>query len=324
MTDNPPQDAPDDDVQWWSTPATSSPGAPGASATGADPTILGAGHQFGTSGQQFGASGYAQPYAQQPNSQQSYPQQTYAQTSYVQPTPGPQPVAQVQPGYTGQQYPQPPRRGNSALWIIGGVVGVVVIISVVLVAVTVHATHSATNSLLGTKKIDGNYAMSNVTNACSLVDLTVLSQWAPTPKPNPEHTEHAPDGTIGGGSLECNANYQGAGQYSTNGAEMDLDVEFQSSFGSPDYNMWKDEDTKTTGTGRDSGTLTDLGEQSYYATYEQDYSSFDVLEYTCATMDSNLSAKIRLRIESDNPASKNNVATTCKTQLKKVLTGLHK
>lgn len=309
---NPPQGPTDDDMQWWSTPANTS------SVTGTDPTILGAGNQFG-------APGYAQqPNSQQQFSQQSYPQQPYAQPSYVQPTPGPQPIA----GYTGQQYTgdygQQPRRNNT-LWIVGGVIGVAVVIAIALTIVAAYAGHSTTSSsLLDKKKVDGNYALTNVTNACSLVDPTVLGKWAPTPKPNPEHTERAPDGTIGGGSLECDASYEGVGEYSTNGSELSLDAEFQTAFGPPDYDMWKSEDTGTTGSGRDSGALAGIGTQAYYASEEQDYSSFKVLEYTCATQDSNVSVKIKFRIESDTAADKGDVSTTCQSQLKKVLTELHK
>jgi hypothetical protein len=302
---NPPHDnPPNDDNQWWSTPASTSPGAP---LTGTDPTVLGG-------NQQYGSSGYAQ-----------YPGQTYAQ-----PTPGPQRVAASHPGYAGQQYatgytqqPARPPQRNKTPWIIGGVIGLVAIVGLVLTVVAVNVGHNASDSLLGKKNMNGNYAITNVTNACSLVDLTVLSQWAPNPKPNPEHTERASDGVMGG-SLSCNAGYDGAGQYSTEGAELDLDAELVDAYGSPDYNMWKDEDTKTTGSGRDSGTLTGLGEQSYYATEAQNYSSFNVLDYTCATLDSNLSVKVKLHIEADDPPNTTTAGTTCKEQLQKVLTALHK
>lgn len=288
----------DDDNQWWSTPASTSAGTP---LTGTDPTVMGGSQPYGT-------SGYTQ-----------YPGQTYAQ-----PTPGPQPVAP----HSGQRYgyvpqPAPPPQRNRTPWIIGGIVGVVAIMGLVLTVVAVSATHKASDSLLGKKTMTGNYVMTNVTNACSLVDLTVLSKWAPNAKPNPQHTEHRGDGLLGG-SLNCSAGYDGAGKYGNEGADLDLDAEFQDAYGSPDFNMWKDEDTKTTGSGRDSGTLTGIGEQSYYATEEQNYSSFNTLDYTCATLDSNLSVKIKLHIESEASPNTTDAGTTCRTQLQKVLTALHK
>jgi hypothetical protein len=301
---NPPQDEPpNDDNQWWSTPASTSPGAP---LTGTDPTVLGGNQPYGT-------SGYTQ-----------YPGQTYAQ-----PTPGPQPVAAppayATPQYTAgyaQQPPRPPQRSN-APWIIGGVVGLVAIMGLVVTLVVVSASHKATDSLLGKKNMNGNYAMTNVTNACSLVDLTVLSKWAPNPKSNPQHTESAGDNLMGG-SLNCTAGYDGAGKYGSEGSDLDLDAEFQDAYGSPDYNTWKDEDTKTTGSGRDSGVLSGIGEQAYYATETQNYSSFNTLDYTCAALDSNLSVKIKFHIETEDPPNATDAGTTCKAQLQKVLTALHK
>ncbi|MQY17805.1 resistance to Congo red protein [Nocardia macrotermitis] len=333
MTENtPPQDeSPQDANQWWSTPASTGSGTP---LTGTDPTILGGNQAFGTAG-----------HAQQPYTPPTYNPQPYGQSG-VQPIPQPpsqptpQPVVQPQMGYTGQQpqpqftggYPQqpaftprPPQKSNAALWIIGGVVGLVVIIGVVIGIVAVSSSNDSSSSILGKNKVDGDYNMSSVSNACNLVDMTVLSKWATTPKSSPTHTERAPDSTIGGGSLDCNGSYEGGGgKYSTNSASLSLDVNFQSKYGSPDYTMWKDSDTKTTGSGRSSGDLPGVGSQAYYAVEQDDYSSFTVYNYTCATMDSNLSAKVELRIYADSTLNKDDVATTCKNQLKKVLTGLHK
>lgn len=334
MTDNtPPQDEPPNDSnQWWSTPASTGSSTP---LTGTDPTILG-----GSQG--YGAASYTQqPYTQQPYNPQTYAQSASQPTAIPQPPsqPTPQPIAQPQLGYTGQQHqpqftggypqqpsfaPRPPQKSNAALWVIGGVVGLVVVIGVVSGIVAVAGGDGSSNSVLGKNKVDGDYSMSNVTNACSLVDLTVLSKWAPTAKPNPTHTERAPDSSIGGGSLDCDGTYEGAGKYSTDSSQLSLNVEFRSKYGSPDYNMWKDTDTKTTGSGRSSGDITGIGQQAYYAIEQRNYSSFNVLNYTCATMDSNVSVKIELRIDADSAPSTEQAGTTCKDQLKKVLTGLRK
>jgi hypothetical protein len=337
MTENtPPQDEPPNDSnQWWSTPASTGSGTP---LTGTDPTIMG-----GAQSQGYGTPGYGQqPYTAQPYNPQPYAQSASQPTPIPQPPsqPAPQPIVQPQPGYTGQQqqpqftggYPQQPSFGarppqksnNAALWVIGGVVGLVVVIGIVIAIVVASTGHDGGTSVLGKKKVDGNYSMSNVTNACSLIDLTVLSKWAPNPKANPTHTERQPDSTIGGGSLECNGTYDGAGKYGSDSSEMSLDAEFQSEYGSPDYNMWKDEDTKTTGSGRTSGDIAGIGQQAYYAIEQENYSSFNVLDYTCATMDSNVSVQIKFHIDTDSAPSTDDAATTCKDQLKKVLSALHK
>ncbi|KZM68557.1 hypothetical protein [Nocardia terpenica] len=287
-------------VQWWSTPPANT--GPGTPVTGADPTVLG--------GAQFNA------YPQQPYAppQQGYPGQPYG--------------APYQQGYPAQPFtPPPPRRGNTG-WIIAAVIGLVVVVGVVIGAIALTGTSDDHKSAVGPtvdkKKTDGNYSMTNVTSACALVDPTVLRKWAPNPKGTPEHTERQPDTNYGGGSLSCRAQYDGAGKYGSQGSDLKLDAGFASLYGTPDFNNWKDYDTKTTGSGRSSGAITGLGEQAYYAVYEQNYSTFTSLDYTCAVLDSNLSAKITLSIESATPTNRDDIATTCKDQLKKVLTTLHK
>ncbi|WP_280268570.1 hypothetical protein [Nocardia wallacei] len=344
---NPPHDReqpdqggqPNETVQWWSTPpAHTSPETP---VTGTEPTVLGGGRQgpvTGTDPTVLGAGfdsylGNAQP-PSQPYGQQSQPQypqqsapqyQQQAQGGYPPPPPyGNQPYGQ-QP-YPGRPYP-PPKKGSAAPWIIGGVVGLVVIIAAVVgvVALASRDSGGGGGSLTGTdSKVDGNYAMTNVTDACTLVDTTVLRKWAPTPDGTPEHTERQPDSTLGGGSLECRASYTGAGKYGDDGSDLDFEADFQSEYGTPDFNNWKDYDTQTTGSGRSSGIITGLGQDAYYAIYEQSYSSFVTLDYTCAVLDSNLSAKVKLSIDTPTATNKDEVGTACKDQLKKALTALHK
>ncbi len=306
-------------VQWWSTPpASTSPGTP---ITGTEPTVLGGGQHGPVTGADptvLGAGfdayrGVAQP---PPYPQPGYPAQPYTGAPYGQ-----------QPGYP-QQFPPPPppRKGGSAGWIIGGVIGLIVIIGAVAGVVVLTHKGGGGGSVVGPdkKKIDGNYSMATVTNACTLVDPTVLRKWAPNQKGQPTHTERAPDSSYGGGSLDCRATYDGAGKYGSQGSDLKLEVSFQSQYGTPEFNSWKDYDTKTTGSGRASGNIAGIGEQAYYATYEQTYGSFVSLDYTCATLDSNMSAKVKLSIETATPTSKDDVGAICKDQLKKVLAGLHK
>ncbi len=311
------ENRPNETVHWWSTPATSDQpltgtdptvmgGRPGPGpVTGTDPTVLGGGFDAYHSGGQW-------PNVPQPPSQPGYPQQPQQQFA-------PQYAPPQQPGY-----PQPPRKNNTPL-IIGGVVGLVVVIGIVIAVVALSGGKSGGGGGTTAKKdgIDGSYSMANITNACSLVDATVLSKWAPTAK-TPEHTERAPEASYGGGNLSCRASYDGAGKYGSNGSDLDFEADFKSKYGEPDYNSWKNSDTKTTGSGRTSGDIAGIGTSAYYAAYQQDYSSFVTLDYTCAALDSNVSAKVELRIQSDKTINTDDVGTTCKDQLKKALAGMRK
>ncbi|MBB5913549.1 hypothetical protein BJY24_002416 [Nocardia transvalensis] len=326
---NPPHDRDQpggqtNETQWWSTP----PSNPGTPVTGTEPTVMGGGgHQgpvTGTDPTVLGAGfdnylGTPQPqYPQQGQPQPGYPPQ--------QPPPPYGGAPYGQPSYPAQPYRQPPKSGSATPWIIGGAVGLVVIVGVVIGIVALAGKDSGGGGgLPGTdKKTDGNYAMSTVTDACTLVDPTVLKKWAPTPDGANEHTERQPDSSYAGGSLECRAKYTGAGKYGSDDSTLDFEADFQSQYGSPDFNNWKDYDTKTTGSGRTSGTIAGLGQDAYYAMYEQKYSSFVTLDYTCAVLDSNLSAKVKLSIDSPAATNKDEVGTVCKEQLKKALTALHK
>ncbi|WP_227984978.1 hypothetical protein [Nocardia spumae] len=314
---------PNETVHWWSTPAAPEQPLTGtdptvmggqAGVTGTDPTVLGAGFDAYHSGTQ-----HPYPQQQQP-SHPGYPQQPPPPSH-----PG-YPQQQFPPPY-GQQpgYPQPGKKNNNTPWIVGGVVGLVVVIGIVIGVIALTGGDGGSKGGSSTKKgVDGSYSMANVTNACSLIDPTVLRRWAPDPKDSPEHTERAPDSSYGGGNLSCRARYDGAGKYGSNGSDIDFEADFQSKYGDPEFNSWKNSDTKTTGSGRTSGDIAGIGSQAYYAAYQQDYSSFVTLDYTCAAIDSNVSAKVELRIQGEKSINTDDVATTCKDQLKKALAGLHK
>ncbi|MBF6173381.1 hypothetical protein [Nocardia blacklockiae] len=336
--DQPAQSGQSSETQWWSTPMSSPEnpvtgtdptvyGGGQGPVTGTDPTVYGGGQGpvTGTDPTVLGAGfdnylGASQPqYPQQ--SQPQYPQQQ-AQPGYPAPPYGGAPYGQ-------QPYrpPYPPKKSSAAPWIIGGVVGLVVLVGVVIgiVAIAADDKGGGSGGLSGNdKKPDGNYAMTNITDACTLVDPTVLRKWAPTPSGANEHTERQPDSSYGGGSLECRASYTGAGKYGDDGSDLDFEADFQSKYGTPSFNSWKDYDTKTTGSGRTSGTIAGLGQDAYYSIYEQSYSSFVTMDYTCAVLDSNLSAKVKISIDSSSATNKEDVGTVCKEQLKKALTALHK
>ncbi|MCX4093798.1 hypothetical protein [Nocardia sp. alder85J] len=324
---NPPQDGnpgdgyPNETVQWWSTPpANSSPGAP---VTGTDPTVLG----FQSSPQQYQGSPYPQqpappvydPHAAYQPVPPGYPAQQYGAP------PPPPPQYGAVPQYAPQYGAPPPKKSNAGL-IIGVIAGVVILIGAVVAAAVLlgHKSGAAAGGSSTGSKHDGNYVITKAdSNACAMVDPTVLQKWAPTASA-PEHTERQPT-SYDGGSLNCSARYSGAGKYGSNDANLSANATFASDYGAPQYNSWHDSDTRTTGSGRASGALSGIGQQAYYASEQTDYSSFTVLDYTCAALDSNLSAKVELRVHAD-PGTLNTttVANTCTDQLKKVFSTLHK
>ncbi|NKY50052.1 hypothetical protein [Nocardia vermiculata] len=320
-----PGNPPNETVHWWSTapqvpeqPLTGTDptvmgGQPGP-VTGTDPTVLGAGfdaYHHGMQQQQpYGQQqqyGQQQPYGGQPPSQPSYPQQQF-----------PPPYGQQPP------YPPPPGKKSNTGLIVAGVVGLVVVIGAVVSVIALTGGDSGGDTKKKDNGVDGNYSMEHVTNACNLIDPTVLQQWAPNVDGVPEHTERAPGKSIGGGSLTCRASYDGAGKYGTDGSDIDLDVDFKSKYGDPRYQSWKQSDTQTTGTGRTSGPIPGIGTEAYYAINQRDYSSFTTLDYTCAAIDSNVSVKVELDIQAEGSINTDTVATTCKNQLQKALSGLKK
>ncbi|WP_019931841.1 hypothetical protein [Nocardia sp. BMG111209] len=339
---NPPQDGspgdghPNETVQWWSTPPADS-----APVTGTDPTVLGGFPSpppaYPSAPQPYPQPGY-DPQATvlgagYPPQQSPYPSQQYgtvppSSQQFGTVPPPPQYGAMPQygtPGPMPQYGAMPPKKSNN------GVVIAVIIVIVLLIAGgvvgLVALTHKSGGSALGGasgSKHDGNYTISKAgSNACSVVDPTVLQKWAPTAGTS-EHTERQPT-SYDGGSLNCSARYSGAGKYGSNDATLSAGATFASDYGPPQYNSWHDSDTRTTGSGRSSGALSGIGQQAYFASEQTNYSSFVVLDYTCAALDSNLSAKVELRVHSD-PGTLNTttVANTCTDQLKKVFATLHK
>jgi hypothetical protein len=289
--------------QWWEAPSTSDASG---STTGADPTLVRGQGQF---------DAYTPPPQPYTPPQQSYlPPQPYAPQPYAQPAPPP--PGYPQPPLYGAQYPgPPPQRRNNTGWILGGIAALVIV--VVLIGGLVVAMKS-TNS--DDKSWAGDFAMDKVTDSCSLVTPSILARWAPTQK-ELTHTENQPDSDYGGGSMNCNAKYEGTG---INDASMTMDANLASKYGKPYYDTWKDIDTGTTGTGRSSGVLGNLGKVAYFSYREDASTSFNSLDYTIGALDSNLSLKIEINIYSKTPIDKAAVAAACEAQARQAMASLRK
>lgn len=310
MTDSKPphgdQDGPptggaeqsDPATQWWQQPTAGG---------NADPTVLRGGPE------QFGYQSTAQPYAAPltppPAPLPMTPQPMMMQPPMMQP-PGP-------PGYPpqyGNPFPvtPPPRKRNLTPWIVSGVVVLVVgLLLVIGIAVVVGKAS-------GPKSWEGDYSWDKASNGCNVVDVTILEEWAPTPKET-THTEDSPSDSYGGGSHQCDSTYVGAG---VEEATLNVEASFESKYGGTSYDIWKSIDTGTTGTGHGGGELTGNWDEGYFAYEEDDWSSFRTLDYTVAVQDSNIAVQVEIRIYSDSTIDKATVRAACEAQLEKVLAGL--
>ncbi|MFD5175961.1 hypothetical protein ACFWM1_09130 [Nocardia sp. NPDC058379] len=301
----------DPTVHWWSTPGNA----------GADPTV------FNPAADQP-QPGYGHPAQPQP-AYGPYPSVPSApQAGYPQ-----QPPPPYGPGYQQPAYGMPPRpSGNKNGLIIAGVVGLLAVVSIGVVGVAVATRDDPSDPLTSMendrkKKMEGNYAMTSISNACSLIDPTVLKKWSSDPKGSPEHKETQPTSSTGG-RLSCTADYSSKSprsKYQTNDAEIDLDVEFNDAYGDPSYTRWKEYDTGTSGSGLASGPVTGIGAEGYWKSETRDVVG-PRLTYTVAVADSNVSVKVQITLSRAEGETINTdeVATVAKAQAQKALTGLKK
>lgn len=67
-----------------------------------------------------------------------------------------------------------------------------------------------------------------------------------------------------------------------------------------------------------------LGEDAYYSPQVNDYSSFQILDYTVAAKDSNVSVKVDMYITYGGVVDRSTVDRICRDQVRKVLDELRK
>jgi hypothetical protein len=338
MTDeNPPEHDRAEQTKWWETPSGGAGEPDPGGAPRVEPTMVNPNaaaplpsdqHQppatpQHSSGQQQYPGGQQHPSGQQPyTSGQQHPSgQQYASGPPQYPAPGPSgPTWQgpMGPGFTGAAgYPaaaaaRSRSKNNTALIVVGVVLFVVLLICG-------GGGIALLNSESEAKEWEGNYGMDSVTNACDLVDPSVLDQWAAN-RDETTHQEDAP-ASYGGGSLKCQISNEGTG---SNRARLSFDVAFETEYGSYGYDDWKKSDTATTGTDYDSGVVTGLGEEAYYSSQLNDYSSFQSLDYTVAAKDSNVSVKVNIYVTYDGVVDRSTVDRICRDQVRKALDELRK
>ncbi|MBC7302182.1 MAG: hypothetical protein H5T78_14675 [Nocardia sp.] len=322
----------DPTVAWWERPGEGAAQTPAQ----ADPTVLRG--NIGAPGPytappaatpyQSGANPYAPPQApyqsganQQPfaQPQQFPPPQQFAQAQqFAQPQAGGYQAPQPQWGAP----PRPPSSGNKTLW---WVLGSIAVVAVLVVAGIAFAVNKATDSLgPDSEKWAGDYEFQKGKNACDLVDLTVLNQWAST-RETTTHTEREPYEYIGGGSYNCDAKNKDSGR-NADEASMSLQVEFKSSSGTEsDYARWKSSDTRTTGKGHENGPVSGLGTEAYYASEQQIYSSIpNDYTYVVAAIDSNVSVKVEIEVSTMGSYDRTDMSAAAEAQVRKVMAALKK
>ncbi|WP_067696208.1 hypothetical protein [Nocardia jejuensis] len=343
-------------AQWWATAPTG--GEPSAPLTGTDPTMMNYGaattppyqppaqpippapQQYSAPQQQYSApqQQYSAPQQQYSGPQPQYSAPQQQQFSAPQPQFAPQQqFATPPPNGGGYGYPTPPPPGGGGSktgWIVGGAIGLVVLVGIGIGVLALTGKDKSVNPFGDDKKnsADGKYSMSGITNACSIVDPTVLTKWATNSKGTPEHSETQPT-DYSGGRMDCKAGYEKQSptdKYTTDTADLTLDVDFlsgsSSAYNRPSYDTWKQFDTGTTGSGRASGDVAGLGTEAYWASQTDNYTYWTTIDYTVAAKDDNASVKVNLRIrlgQGEN-LSKDEVAQVAKQQAQQALDGLKK
>jgi hypothetical protein len=306
--------------------------------------------------QPYDQGGYQQP--------QAYDQPNYGQPTYDQPNFGqPQAYDQFQqPGYTDQYsapaagyggpYPAPPgypgpmppnppspmapgpmpampvpKQSSPVPWIIGGVAGIVVLGLVIVIGAVLLTANGGSGGGPGSGRTaspaggDGlKYSGANVSNACDLIDVKSVNRWASNQDKAPDHSENKSEYYS---SFSCSASYKG-NEYDT------ARISMHASVGGPNADMKRNYDSSEksakgqTGTGRETGDVTGLGEDAYYYSFvsDSDYSSSMIFEL--GMVDGNLIVTVNVSVflGKSGGVDKGDVRKICEENAKQVMDGL--
>lgn len=238
----------------------------------------------------------------------------------------PNPMAPLGPG------PMPPipvtKQSSPVPWIVGGVAGIVVLGLVIVIGAVLLTANGGSGGGPGggdrtTGPEGGNnlaYSGAKVTNACDLVDVKSVSRWASSQDKAPDHRESKSDYYS---SFSCSASYKG-NDYDT------ARISMYASVGGPNTDMRRTYESSEksakgqTGTGRETGDVTGLGEDAYYYSFvsDSDYSSSIIFEL--GMVDGNLTVTINVSVfrGKSGGVDKDVVRKICEDNAKKVMDGL--
>lgn len=169
---------------------------------------------------------------------------------------------------------------------------------------------------------EGDYSMSSVSDACDLIDPTLLHRWGSTPRQPLEGWKNEPT------DLTCQASYTAPAADRTHSNEIGINFEarFTEVGADPAYEEWKDQDTGDTGAGTASGEVTGIGAEGYWHTVSiAPGDSYGGGDYIVAVRDSNVSVRVRipvLRQPGEPPVSWDEVGAMARSQVQRALNGL--
>ena len=288
--------------------------------------------------QAYEQPGYDQPNFGQPHAYEQYQQQPGYPDQYSAPPAGytsPYSPPPAPPGYPmtpGPVTPVPPVKQSSPVpWIIGGIAGLVVLgLVIVIGAVLLTAGDDGSggpgvNRTTGADGGDGDgdglkYSGAKISNACDLIDVASMQKWARNQDKEPQHTENKSDYYS---SFSCSAAYKG-NEYDT------ARISMYASVGGPSTDMRNSYDSSEksakgqTGTGRETGDVSGIGEDAYYYSFVSDSNYSSSIIYELGTFDSNLMVTVNVSVflGKAGGVDKEDIRKVCEENAKKVMDGL--
>jgi hypothetical protein len=239
---------------------------------------------------------------------------------------------------TGSSYPPPPGPSKTSL-IATGVVALVVGIGIGVggfvlatdddpepraggstvsnVPITTPSDWNTTTSAPA-PPVDGDYSMNSVSDACQLIDPTLLHKWGSTPSQPLKGWKNEPT------DLACQVSFKALAADQTHYNEVGINLEawFSQAGAESAYDDWKGEDTGTTGDGIASGEVTGIGSEGYWHSEAAVGSSYGGGDYVVAVRDGNVSVRVRvtlLRQPGEPAVSWDEVSAMARSQVQRAL-----
>ncbi|HEX6073808.1 MAG TPA: hypothetical protein VFZ32_00910 [Micromonosporaceae bacterium] len=278
---------------------------------------------------------YDQPNFNQPQAYEQYPRPGYTD-QYSTPPAGygnPYSAPPGPPGFPNPMAPNPMapvppvKQSNPVPWIIGGVAGLVVLGLVIVIGAVLLTAGGGSGGPGGNRSAGpgggGNglkYSGAKVNNACDLIDVESIQKWARNQDKEPQHSESKSEYHS---SFNCSASYKG-NEYDTARISMYASVGGASTNMRNSYDSSEKSAKGQTGTGRETGDVSGLGEDAYYYSFvsDSDYSSSII--YELGMVDGNLMVTINVSVflGKSGGVDKGEVRKICEDNAKKVMDGL--